>query len=292
MTRTAEMMQRIGIRAELLAHDDLLKMEPQLHGDDIHAGVYEPAGGYADPALAANSFANAARVLGVEIMLRTTVTDLIVNHGRIKGVITTRGEIATDQVINIAGPWGAEIAAKAGVSIPIVPSSHAVVTLVRPQTWRTNTPVWSDLVNGWYFKPEKMGSIIVGSIHDIPVEDKKPIEDLPTAPSYDEVETYSAAVLKRFPVMVDARVQGGWVGVYDVTPDYQPVIDKISQIEGFYCAVGFSGHGFKIGPAVGQAMAELVVQGKCSSYDLQIFRHSRFAKQQSSRSAYAYGIIG
>jgi sarcosine oxidase subunit beta len=93
--------------------------------------------------------------------------------------------------------------------------------------------------------------------------------------------------------MEEGAAQGGWAGLYDVSPDWQPVIDKISEVPGFYCAVGFSGSGFKIGPSVGKVMAELVVDGKCTSYDISIFRHGRFQQKQSSRGSYAgLGIVG
>jgi sarcosine oxidase, subunit beta len=292
LQKTASMMQQIGIHADVLSRSDLLKLEPQLSGEDIACGTYEPDGGYADPALAANSFAQAAKRQGAEIMQRTTLTGLVIKDGAIKGVTTDRGEIASDHVINIAGPWGGEIAAMAGVDIPIVPSSHAVVILQRPETWIGTTPVWADLINGWYFKPERNAAIMVGSMQDIHSEEPKSIDELPTAPAYQEIEDYSAAVLKRFPVMKEGLAQGGWVGVYDVTPDWQPVIDKISEVRGLICAVGFSGHGFKIGPAVGKAVSELVVDGKCSSYDLGLFEHKRFQERRSSRSGYAFGIVG
>lgn len=292
LRKTTSMMQRIGIETQILSREDLVKMEPVLFADDIECGAYEPEGGYADPALAANSFAEAARRCGVEIMQRTTVVGLKVEKGAIRGVATDRGEISTDCVVNVAGPWGADIAAMVGVHIPIAPSNHPVVILERPQRWSQPTPVWGDLVNGWYFKPERATGIMVGSLLDIHNEEPKVIEDFPTTPSYAEVEDYSAGILKRFPIMKDGLAQGGWCGVYDVTPDWQPVIDKIAEVNGFYCAVGFSGHGFKIGPAVGQIVSELVVDGKCSRYDIHLFRHGRFAEKRSSRGSYAYGIIG
>jgi sarcosine oxidase, subunit beta len=292
LQQTASMMQRIGIKAEVLSSKQLSELEPQLSAEDIACGTYEPDGGYADPALATNSFAEAAKRLGVEIMQRTTVTGLNRNNGAIAGVMTDRGEIATDHVINIAGPWGGQVAAMVGVHIPIVPSSHAVVILQRPQAWKSGTPVWADLIDGWYFKPERNAGIMVGSMQDIHSEEPNSIDDLPTVPSYDDTEEYSAAILRRFPVMKEGLARGGWVGVYDVTPDWQPVIDKISDVKGFYCAVGFSGHGFKIGPAVGKAVAELLVDGACHSYDLTMFKWERFKEHRSSRGAYAFGIVG
>ena len=292
LRKTATMMQEIGIHADVLSRSDLLEIEPQLSGEDIACGTYEPEGGYADPALAPSSFAEAAKRQGAEIMQRTTLTGLVIKNGAIKGVTTDRGDIASDNVINIAGPWGGEIAAMAGVQIPIVPSCHAVVILRRPAAWVGTTPVWADLINGWYFKPERNAAIMVGSMQDIHSDDPSSIDEMPTAPTYSEIEEYSAAILKRFPIMKEGLAQGGWVGIYDVTPDWQPVIDKISEVRGFYCAVGFSGHGFKIGPAVGKAVSELVVDGRCSSYDIGLFEHKRFKEKRSSRSGYPYGIVG
>ncbi len=265
-------------------------MEPALYSDDIACGSYEPDGGYADPALATNSFCEAAQREGVEVLKRTEVTDLKIGAGAIKGVVTTKGEISTGTVVNIAGVWGAKVAAMAGVSIPIKISRHPVVILQRASTWRSLTPVWLDLIDGWYFKPERNTGMMVGSVQDIAEETD--VTGYATVPTYEEIEAFSAAILKRFPVMEEGLAQGGWAGLYDVTPDWQPVIDKIPSAEGFYCAVGFSGHGFKIGPAVGKAMSELVLNGTCHSYDISLFRYARFQKKESSRGAYAFGIIG
>jgi sarcosine oxidase subunit beta len=205
-------------------------------------------------------------------------------------VVTDKGEIATRCVINVAGPWGKDIAKMVGIEIPMKASRHPVIILERPPQWRTPTPVWGDLINGWYFKPERDAAIMVGSIRDI--DDDVDIENHATLPSYEETETYSAAALKRFPVMESGLARKGWAGLYDVTPDWQPVIDRIPEVDGFYCAVGFSGHGFKIGPAVGRIMSELVVDGACKSYDIALFRYARFQEKSSSRGAYAYGIVG
>jgi sarcosine oxidase subunit beta len=92
--------------------------------------------------------------------------------------------------------------------------------------------------------------------------------------------------------MAEGQVQGGWAGLYDVTPDWQPVIDQIPEVKGFFCAVGFSGHGFKLGPAVGKIVSELVREGKCTSYDTAVFEYDRFRKDRLSPSDYEYRILG
>ena len=289
---TVEMHQRIGIRESFVTGADLKKMEPELYRDDIACGSHEPDGGYADPALTANSFVEAARRMGVEVMTRTPVQGIHVERGRITGVLTERGPISTRTVINAAGPWGSAVAAMAGVQIPIRPTRHAVVILQRPANWRTPSLTWIDLVNGWYFKPERNTALMVGSLAEAPEDQTADIETYSTTPGYEEVENYSEATLKRFPVMIEGLAQGGWAGLYDVTPDSQPVIDRIPGVEGFICAVGFSGHGFKLGPSTGTILAELALDGKCSSYDIRPFRFERFQEGKLSRGAYAYGIIG
>ena len=291
--RTAVAMhQRIGIRESVVSAGDLKNMEPQLDHHDIDCGGYEPDGGYADPALTASSFIEAAKRLGVEVMTRTRVQGIQVEGGCISGVTTERGAISTRTVINAAGPWGRAVSAMAGVEIPIRPTRHAVVILQRPAAWRTSTLTWIDLIAGWYYKPERNTALMVGSIGDTPENESADIEAYSTAPGYEEVEHYSEATLKRFPVMIEGLAQGGWAGLYDMTPDSLPVIDRIPGVEGFICAVGFSGHGFKLGPSTGKILAELALDGACSSYDITPFRFGRFREGKLSRGAYAYGIIG
>lgn len=290
LATTVEMHQRIGIRESLLSPDELQAMEPQLFSEDVAGGAYDPDGGYADPTLAANSFADAAKRLGVEVLKRTTVTDLHIDDGRIAGVATDKGDISSRTVIDAAGPWGAKLAAIAGVDIPITVTRHPVVVMQRPRTWETPTPVWGDLIGGWYFKPDGKTGIMVGSVQD----DHRSVDAdayVDTA-THDEIAAASSAILRRFPVMEEGTARSGWAGLYDVTPDSQPVIDRIGGVDGFFCAFGFSGHGFKIAPAVGRIVSELVLDGECRTYDVSIFRHDRFRSGDLHQSGYTYSIVG
>ncbi len=284
------MHQRIGIRETLLSADDLAVLDPHVFLGDVACGAHDADGGYADPALTASSFADAAKRLGVEIMQRTTVTGLRVEGGRMAGVATDKGDIASPIVINAAGPWGAKLASQVGVEIPLTVTRHPVVVMQRPADWRNPTPVWGDLVAGWYYKPDGEAGIMVGSVRD----DHRSVnpDDYDGTPTHDEVVAASSAILERFPVMEGGTARKGWAGVYDVTPDSQPVIDRIDAVPGFFCAVGFSGHGFKIAPAVGQIVSELVLDGACRSYDIGLFRHDRFRTGDLHQSGYKYSIVG
>lgn len=291
LASTVEMHQRLGIRESLLGPDELKKMEPRLFHEDVAAGAYDPDGGYADPTLAANSFAEAAKRLGVEILQRTTVTSLRTEGGKIVGVATDKGEIAAPTVVNAAGPWGASLAAPLGIRIPLIVTRHPVVILQRPEAWRTPTPVWGDLIGGWYFKPDGGNTgIMVGSVRDD--DHTVDADNYPDTPSHDEIDAASSAIVRRFPIMEEGTARKGWAGVYDVTPDSQPVIDRIDEVPGFFCAFGFSGHGFKIGPAVGRIVSDLVVDGECRAYDVSIFRHDRFRTGHLHPGGYKYSIVG
>ena len=288
--KTVAMHQRIGIDAHIISPSDMKALDPRISTDGLACAAYEPGGGYADPALAAASYAEAAQQLGVDVMRKTTVTGLRVENEKIAGVTTSAGDISSPVVINVAGVWGGQIAAMAGANIPIKASRHPVVLVRRPTSWRNPTPVWADLLTGWYFKPERNTGMMVGSLAD--TSDDVDPDNHATTPTFAEIEEYSGGALTRFPILEEGAAQGGWAGLYDVTPDWQPVIDRIPHVEGFFCVVGMSGHGFKIAPAIGQAVAELVLDGACKTYDLSLFRYSRFAEHQSSRGAYGFGIVG
>jgi sarcosine oxidase subunit beta len=291
LASAVEMHQRLGIRESLLSADDLKAMDPRLFHEDVACGAYDQDGGYADPTLAANSFADAAKRLGVEVLQRTAVTALRVDDKRITGVVTDKGDIACGAVVNAAGPWGAKLAAGVGVDVPLTVTRHPVVVMQRPLGWRNPTPVWGDLIGGWYFKPDGGNTgIMVGSLRD----DHRPVDadSYADTPTHEEIDQASSAILGRFPVMEEGTARKGWAGVYDVTPDSQPVIDRIERVPGFYCAFGFSGHGFKIGPAVGLIESELVVDGRCRSYDISLFRHDRFQRGDLHPGGYRFSIVG
>jgi sarcosine oxidase subunit beta len=290
LASTVEMHQRIGIEESLLTADALKAMDAQLFHEDIACGAWDRAGGYADPTLAANSYADAAKRLGVEVLARTTVTALRVEEGRVAGVTTDQGDIASGVVVNVAGPWGAALAASVGVEIPLTVTRHPVVIMQRPLAWRSRTPVWGDLIGGWYFKPDGDSGMMVGSVQD----DHRSVDadTYADVPTHEEIDAASSAILRRFPVMQEGTVRKGWAGVYDVTPDSQPVIDRIDGVPGLLCAFGFSGHGFKIAPAVGRIVSELVVDGACRSYDISMFRHDRFKRGDLHPGRYRYSIVG
>ncbi len=153
-------------------------------------------------------------------------------------------------------------------------------------------PVWVDLIEGWYYKPERNTAIMVGSLQNFAPDESADAGNYSAVPAYAEVEKYSDAIMKRFPIMEEGLAQGGWAGIYDMTPDGQPVLDRVPEVPGFYCAVGFSGHGFKLSPAIGMAISELVTEGSSRTYDLSLFNYSRFRENRLTETAYQFSIVG
>jgi len=292
MRESATMHKQLGIEEKSLTVEEMRAMEPQLNLEGIAYGAYEPQGGYADPAAVANSFANAAKLLGVEILHNTEVIAIKTNSGRVVGITTNNGEIATEKVVNVGGPWGRRIANMVGIDFPLSASRHPVLVLERPPSWSTPMMAWADLVKGWYFKPDGPRGVMIGSLTEIETDRGVPVEDYAATVSFDESIPYSESAMYRFPVMQDGGMMTSWAGLYDVTPDGIPVIDRFPEVEGFYCAVGWSGHGFKTSPALGALMAELVTTDACTRYDIGIFRHDRFGKETTKKSKSAYAIIG
>jgi len=142
------------------------------------------------------------------------------------------------------------------------------------------------------FKPEGRHGVMVGSLTEVEADRNVEIDTYAMKTSYDETVPYSEAILRRFPVMESGVATAGWAGLYDVTPDGVPVIGEIDEVKGFYCAVGWNGHGFKTSPALGSLMAELITTGVCARYDLEIFRYTRFREGKLTRSKSAYSIVG
>lgn len=242
--------------------------------------------------MTANSFCAAALWEGVEVLLGTEVTGIEIERGCVRGVVTTKGTLATEAVVNVAGPWGARIARMAGAEIPIAPSRHPVLVLERAPAWRSPTPVWGDLVTGWYFKPEGAHGIMVGCLSEIEKDRNVDVDGYAPKVQPDETLRYSQAIAQRFPVMLEGSATASWAGLYDVTPDGLPVIGAVPHVSGFFCAVGFSGHGFKTAPAVGRIIAEIVTTGASQTYDIDLFRYDRFKENELEHSRYAYHIIG
>ena len=285
MEKAVALQQSVGINARLVSPEEMREIEPRLRIDDLAAGCYEPDSGYADPSMTTQGLAGAARDRGVRILEQTEVTGIRTRGDRVVGVETSRGVIETPAVLNAAGIWGDRIGRMVGVEIPLTVCRHKINFFARPPQAASPHPLVYDFVTNIYTRPETGGLTLVGSLDPDEINDRADPERYNEGVTFEETADAMERAAHRFPVMEQGSVAKGYAGCFDVTPDWHPILDH-SPVQGFYLAVGFSGHGFKLSPAVGDLMARLVVEGKGPGDDVHAFRLSRFAEGRPIRGTY------
>jgi glycine/D-amino acid oxidase-like deaminating enzyme len=289
--RTLAMNQSLGIEASLIGADEVKRISPHLVVPEDAAVVWEPRSGYGSPHDVAASFARRLTDLGGEIRQGTPVTAIDVQGGRVRGVQTPRGTIAAGHVVIAAGPWARPVGRLAGLDLPVTPSRESIVTVRPTFDWSPTHPVTGDLVNELYMRPETGGLILIGNTQDTIVPgDPDAYEDRPPA---DERTELVSRLARLIPDTATAPITGGWCGMYEVSPDWNPMMGTASGVAGLHYAAGFSGHGFKLSPVVGILMAEQVTEGRARTIDITPYRLERFAEGKELRVAYqGAGVMG
>jgi glycine/D-amino acid oxidase-like deaminating enzyme len=284
MERAVALQQSQGIRTRLVTPAEMREIEPRLRVDDLVAGCWEPDSGYADPVATTRALAAAARDGGARILEETAVVGVETAGGRVTGVRTDRGRLAAPVVIDAAGTWGDRVARLAGVEVPLAVHRHAVSFFARPPGAGHPHPLVYDFVTNIYTRPEAGGLTLVGPL-DAATEEGTDPDRYREGVSFEETAAALERAAHRFPVMDQGEAARGYAGCFDVTPDWHPILDE-SPVGGFYLAVGFSGHGFKLSPAVGDMVARLVTEGRAPGDDVHAFRLSRFAEGRPIRGTY------
>ncbi|MBN1656771.1 MAG: FAD-binding oxidoreductase [Anaerolineae bacterium] len=263
-----ETQRRYNVPVEVLSPDEIKHRWPYLNVEDLRGGTFCPKDGYADPYMAAMGFANAARRLGVRIEEQTQVTGVRIEGGLVRGVETTRGPIAAPVVIDVAGPWGAEVASMAGYHLPVEPIRRQVFVTAAFDAIPKPVPMILDIEPAFYFRGEGPGILMGMSDPDEP-------PSFNTHTDYPFMERVIDAAIHRAPILEESQINRGWGGLYAVTPDDNPIIGALPEARGFYCAIGFSGHGFQQAPTVGRILSELILDGE-TDFDLSPFAYDRF----------------
>jgi glycine/D-amino acid oxidase-like deaminating enzyme len=285
MEASVALQRSQGIDTRFVTPAEMKEIEPRMRTEDLVTGCYEPDSGYCNPAETAQGFARAARTRGARVMEETEVLGVLTEGSRVTGVRTSRGDIAAAKVVNAAGLWGARIGAMIGVEIPIQVCRHKINIVSWPESARRPHPMVYDFVTNIYTRPEMGEHILVGGLDSEESHDLADPDRYKEGVSLDESAEALSRVGHRFPVLADGHIARGYAGCFDVTPDWHPVLDRLGP-DGCYTAVGFSGHGFKLSPAVGHMMAALVTEGPSGHPDLANFRLSRFAEGKPIRGTY------
>jgi sarcosine oxidase subunit beta len=276
------MQRSLGVDARVISPVELVELQPYARAEDITAAAYEADSGYVDSIAATRSMAQAAARAGAEIHERCAVTSIECHGDRMTAVHTSLGRILTDRVIAAIGPWTPPLLAPLGVDIPITALRVQVAIVQRPLDLEPDHFVYIDTAAGMFCRPWGPGRTLVGvgggDQHDAVDPDRYEERN-----DTDYAEKAIAAMACRIPAAGRSTYLHGHAGLYDMTPDAHPIIGEAGP-KGLYVACGFSGAGFKKGPAVGQCLAELVLDGRSSTVDLSPFALSRFATDAWKRS--------
>jgi len=275
-----EMQRELGAESELLTPAEATEHCPGIDPDSFVAATYNPDDGVADPNLAVQGYAAAAREAGVDIRTKTAVTDIHLDDGRVVGVdVSADGEterLAVDHVVNAAGAWAARVGDLAGVDLPIAPRRRQIAVVEPSVPVPESAPLTIDLDTGSYFRPERDGVALVGGhfAEDDPDADPDRYDEgMDIAWAAEAVERAGAYTEYFGP---ETRIRRGWAGLYAVTPDHHPIVE--TSIPGLVTAAGFSGHGFQHAPATGRIVADLVLAGETDVVDLSALARERFAE--------------
>jgi len=293
------LQRSVGVDVELVTADDVHALWPAARLDDFAAFAHEPWGGYGDGHQTANALAASARQGGADVRQGTPVVSLLTgaDGGRVTGVLLADGtRLAAGTVVVAAGWWSRALVAPVlgplGVDLPIRVQREEVLMFAAGPA-RGPVPVFSDLASLQYLRPEGEQGLLWGNSDMSRAQWLDAVDGFSTTVSWETVDDAVERVSARFPGLDDVRLSHSYAGCYDVTPDYNPVISR-TPVEGLVVAAGFSGHGYKISPAVGELVADLLLDGVSGDPNVRVedFRLGRFADGDLLRSENPYAGAG
>jgi glycine/D-amino acid oxidase-like deaminating enzyme len=281
-----EVVERLngqGIPCDLLTPDQVLAEWPAYDLDGIAVAAFEREAGHADPVLTTQGMLDAARDRGTEMRVGTLVTSIESDGDAWRVRMDDGSSLVSERVLIAAGPWTRPLAAQVGAPLPLTVERHVVAMFA----WggEARVPSHGDLPNGYYFRPEGDDLFLVGPLHPEPNVDPDAFDERAREQECSEL---GRRVVRRVPALQHATSRGGWASLYDVSPDWQPVIGEIAP--GVFVDAGTSGHGFKLAPALGKHLAELVTGGEVDP-GLWQFHPSRFEQKGALEAGYGEARI-
>ncbi len=280
-----------GVTLSYLDAHQAKQLLPIASFDDAALIGYEPEAGFADAYMVATSFARSAKRGGVTVRENLAVDSLLMEGSRVVGVATPEGDIYCDMLVSTQNIWTPELAGWIGKPLPLTPERHAVLALScegAPYTFAM--PVYKDLASiGMLYCRSYGGSQML--VSEGIVGEKLNQSDAEQGDiSLDYVAEVGAQVAERFPAYEMAGLASSWTGVYDVTPDWNPVMGKVPGIQGLVVGFGFSGHGFKLSPTVGRVLAQAAL-GEATEVSLTPYSIERFASGKLLTGKYGLGAV-
>ncbi len=274
--RTNQILQHsLGLKqAHMVNRDDIKARVPQLRSEDVLGGSFCPTDGFVDPYSVMVGFTSCATERGAKVWKSTEVTAINRDASGVTGVETTRGPVSTRVVVNAGGAWAAQVAALAGIDLPVQPLRRQLVPTEPFDRVSHEIPMVIDMTNGFHFRPESLGFLLAWNDPEETTGYKTDFE-----PSFIEKILIRAA--DRVPCFENLAVnpKRAWAGLYEMSPDHHCILGPVEGVPGFFCANGFSGHGVMHSPATGKILADLILHGKTEVVsNVEALSLARFAK--------------
>jgi sarcosine oxidase, subunit beta len=289
-----ELQQRLGVRTSSLTPAEVASRWPEVDLTGVTLAAYEPESGYADPVRTVQTLVAATRAHGGHAYEHTPVVAIDSRRGAVRSVLTARGEITTPVVVNAAGPWANRIAAMAGGSYSLRLSREEEAVFRLPLSTE-RLPIVSDAPGHLYFRPAGADELLAGFGYPKELQPCDP-DDFSERADDGSVAWLADAVSRRLPGAAaslangnhPAATTGRYAGVYSITDDWYPIVGGSEWLDGMYEAVGGSGHCFKLGPPIGEALAALI-SGETPAIDISSLHGSRFRTQATFQSVWGAG---
>jgi sarcosine oxidase subunit beta len=274
--RNVELQRSLGVEVDWLDAAGAERLAPGLDASGVLGATFCQRDGIADPNGVTMGFAKAAQAAGVAIERDTEVTGIDVRGGRVAAVRTSRGTIETRTIVNAAGPYAGAIGKLAGVDVPVSPYRRHIFIAQAPDglprgAWRVpaNRIMVIDFDSTFYFHREGAGMLFG-------MGDPAEPSTFDTTVRWDFLDEVTSVAVKRLPALEEASISHAWAGLYEMSPDGNPLIGPTPGVEGLFLINGFSGHGFQHSPAAGRILADLIA-GRDPGLDLTPFAPARFA---------------
>lgn len=249
-TRNADLQQAMGVDSRMISAEEAQRLSPLIDTAGVQAALWSPRAGHCTPESVVQGYARRARAAGVTIVTGVAATGISTEGHEIRQVHTSTGTIDTPSVVCAAGPWAKEVGAWAGVPLPVEPLRRQILITEAIPDLAPDTPFTIDFSSSLYFHNEGPG-LLIGMSEDADSWSFDTSRDSGWLPSLAE------AMDRRVPSVTDIGIQSGWAGLYEMTPDHNALIGRSRAVPGFLYACGFSGHGFLMGPAVGEVLRDL-----------------------------------
>lgn len=265
--KNIEIQNKLGIPSKLLTNSEAKKIVPYLNTSILTGAAYCGKDGFLNPFHTTDAFFRAARKMGVEFYTYTTVIAIKTENGRVTGVMTDKGDISTNIVVNATNAYSKQICDMVNVDVPVFSERHQI--LVTEPVEPMQGPMVMSFTLNLYVQQSPQGSFIMGR------GDNTEPRDLRITSSWRFMEEMAKTINQVLPPVGKLRVIRQWAGLYNMTPDKQPIYGKVDGLDGFFLAIGFSGHGFMFGPITGICISEMIL-GKKPSIDVSMLNVNRF----------------